>query len=76
MPTHSTRTKALVPKTNYYRNVAKLNQYFIGLADVFAISNDFYWRKKSNAFNVVQCNTTRRPIIFHRPNLYGPNRKL
>ena len=32
-------------------------------------TNNFYVRQESNFFNVVQCNTTSRPIIFHRPNL-------
>ena len=31
-------------------------------------THDFYWRQKSNSLNVVQCNTTIMPIIFHRPN--------
>ena len=28
-------------------------------------SDDFYWRQKSSSLNVVQYNTTSRPIIFH-----------
>ena len=28
-------------------------------------SNDFYWRQKSSSLNVVQNNTTSRPIIIH-----------
>ena len=34
-------------------------------------TNDFYWREKSSSLYVVQCNTTSRPIIFHRPKLYN-----
>ena len=34
-------------------------------------TNDFYWRQKSSFLNVVQNNTTSRPIISHRPNLYS-----
>ena len=28
-------------------------------------SNDFYWTQKSSSLNVVQYNTTSRPIIIH-----------
>ena len=28
-------------------------------------SDDFYWRQKSSSLNVVQYNTTSRPIIIH-----------
>ena len=28
-------------------------------------SNDFYWRQKSSSLNIVQYNTTSRPIIIH-----------
>ena len=28
-------------------------------------SDDFYWRQKSSSLDVVQYNTTSRPIIIH-----------
>ena len=28
-------------------------------------NNDFYWRQKFSSLNVVQYNTTSRPIIIH-----------
>ena len=33
-------------------------------------SNDFYWRQKSSSLNVVQYNTTSRPI-YSPTNLYS-----
>ena len=36
-------------------------------------TNDFYWRQKFSSLNVVQRNTTSRPINFHRPKLYSLN---
>ena len=39
-------------------------------------TNDFYWKQKSISLNVVQCNTTSWPIIFHRPNLYSLTGKI
>ena len=39
-------------------------------------TKDFYCWQKFDSFNIVQCNAISRPVIFHRPNLYGPTGKF
>ena len=39
-------------------------------------TNDIYWRLKSGSLIVVQLNTTSRPIIFYRQNLYSLTAKF
>ena len=35
------------------------------IKEIEANNDDFYWRQKSSSLNVVQYNTTSRPIIIH-----------
>ena len=38
--------------------------------------DNFHWRQNSISLNVVQSNTTSRPITFYRPNLYSMSGKF
>ena len=77
-PVHCSTTRANLTNSRMFKNGGrgtKPTYIFLVIIPLLVIelkatpngnpSDDFYWRQKSSSLNVVQYNTTSRPIIIH-----------